>query len=45
LLHSMGLEAPQGSELCKELSLLGIKIEGECLTEAECVETLFKLLS
>jgi len=45
LLHSMGLEAPQGIELCKELSLLGIKIEGECLTEAECVETLFKLLS
>ena len=44
-LRSMGLEAPQGNELVLELKKAGLKIDGESLTEAECVETLYKLLS
>ncbi|MBQ7326470.1 MAG: energy-coupling factor transporter ATPase [Clostridia bacterium] len=44
-LRAMGLEAPQGNELVLELKKAGLKIDGESLTEAECVETLYKLLS
>ena len=44
-LRSMGLEAPQGNELVLELKKAGVKVEGDSLTEAECVETLYKLLS
>ena len=44
-LRSMGLEAPQGNELVLELKKAGVKVQGDSLTEAECVETLYKLLS
>ncbi len=44
-LRSMGLEAPQGNELVLELKKAGLKINGESLTEDECIETLYKLLS
>ena len=44
-LRKMGLEAPQGNELILELKKSGIKVSGESLTESECIETLYKLLS
>ena len=45
LLHSMGLEVPQGNELVTKLRAAGCKIDGASLAEKECVETLFKFLS
>ena len=44
-LRRMGLEAPQGNELVLELKNAGIKIDGNSLTESECIETLYKFLS
>ena len=44
-LRKMGLDAPQGNELILELKKAGLNISGDSLTEAECVETLFKFLS
>ena len=44
-LRSMGLEAPQGNELVLELKKAGVNVSGDSLTEAECIETLYKLLS
>ena len=44
-LRSMGLEAPQGNELILELKKAGLNITGDSLTEAECIETLYKFLS
>ena len=44
-LRSMGLEAPQGNELVLELKKAGVNVNGDSLTEAECIETLYKLLS
>ncbi len=44
-LRKMGLEAPQGNELVLELKKAGLKIEGDSLTEDECIETLYKFLS
>jgi energy-coupling factor transport system ATP-binding protein len=45
LLCSMGLEVPQGNELVTKLRMAGCSINGESLTEEECVETLAKFLS
>lgn len=45
LLHSMGLEAPQGNELVLLLRSAGCKIDGPSLTEEECVETLYNFIS
>lgn len=45
LLHSMGLEAPQGNELVLSLRAAGCKIDGDSLTEEECVETLYNFIS
>ena len=45
LLHSMGLEVPQGNELVTKLREAGCKIDGESLTEVECVATLAKFLN
>lgn len=45
MLRSMGLEAPQGNELILELKKAGLNIEGDSLTEDECIETLYKFLS
>lgn len=44
-LRKMGLEAPQGAELIAELSALGLRIDGERLTEDECATTLINFLS
>ena len=44
-LRAMGLEAPQGNELVLELKKAGVNIDGASLTEAECIETLYKFLS
>ena len=44
-LRAMGLEAPQGNELVLELKKAGLKIDGDSLTEEECIETLYKFLS
>lgn len=44
-LHSMGLEAPQGSELIHELRCAGIDIDKDVLTDDECTEVLVGLLS
>ncbi len=45
LLHSMGLEAPQGVELIYELRRLGYDISEEVLSEDECFSALLNLLS
>ena len=45
MLHSMGLEAPQGNELINLLRAEGLEIEGDTMTEDECVQTLFDFLS
>ena len=44
-LRKMGLEAPQGNELVLELKKAGLNIQGDSLTESECIETLCKFLS
>ena len=44
-LRRMGLEAPQGNELVLELKRAGLDIDGDSLTEDECIETLYKFLS
>ncbi len=44
LLHEVGLEAPQGAELIELLRKDGFKIEGDSLTEEECIETLSAFL-
>ncbi len=43
-LHSMGLEAPQGVELVEELKSVGIAISGTPLTDAECVESIYRAI-
>ncbi len=45
LLHKIGLEAPQGTELVHRLRLSGMDIQGESLTEEECVKTLSNYLT
>jgi energy-coupling factor transport system ATP-binding protein len=45
LLHSVGLESPQGAELVSQLRSLGYEIEGECLTEEECTEAIYRFVS
>ena len=45
LLHSMGLEVPQGNELVTKLRSAGCEIDGYSLTEKECIETLTKFLN
>ena len=44
LLHSIGLEAPQGAELIDILRKDGLDIEGDSLSEEESVNTLLKFL-
>ncbi len=44
-LHSVGLEAPQGTELLSLLRAEGIGTRADCLTEDECVEELIRILS
>ena len=45
LLNSIGLEVPQSNELVTKLRASGYKVNGESLTEEECIETLVKFLS
>ncbi len=44
LLHSVGLEAPQGAELINELSALGYEISGDGLDENECADALYSFI-
>lgn len=44
-LHSMGLEAPQGTELIMALRDVGVDIKGDVLTEEECINALYNFLS
>ncbi len=44
-LHSIGLEAPQSTELIKLLRDAGADISGDVLTEDECVDALLHFLS
>ena len=43
-LHAMGLEAPAGIELFHELAACGIAVEGNALSESECVYSLVAFL-
>ena len=45
MLHRVGLEAPQGVELIDTLRAHGIDIALSGITEAECTDALFELLS
>jgi energy-coupling factor transport system ATP-binding protein len=45
LLHSIGLESPQGTELLAELSKLGYDVPLDAITEDECFDALVALLS
>lgn len=44
-LHDMGLEAPQGTELMHLLSKEGLIEDDGSITEEECIEKLYRLLS
>lgn len=44
-LRSIGLDTPQGSELVLALKEAGCKINGEYLTEEECLELLYRFIS
>ena len=44
-LRSIGLDAPQGSELILALREAGCNVKGECLTEKECIDLLYNFLS
>ena len=43
-LHSIGLEAPQGTELLNLLRKNGVKVNSEAVTEEACIEALLQLL-
>ena len=45
VLHSVGLESPQGCELVAMLRQEGVEIPGDPLTEDECTEAILKLLN
>ena len=44
LLHSIGLEAPQGTELIAMLRAEGFDLPSDVLTEDECVDAIAALL-
>ena len=44
-LLACGLEAPQGTELLHELSMIGYPLPHDCLTVSECADALDRLLS
>ena len=44
LLHAVGLEAPQGTELVSLLSDIGYGVESDGLDEDECIEALFSFI-
>ncbi len=45
LLKSVGLDVPQVTELIYELNKHGLGIDGQIITEEECVEALMKILA
>ena len=45
LLHSIGLESPQGIELIHELNRLGYELDENVLTEEECTRSLLNFLT
>ncbi len=45
ILHSIGLEAPQGVELVHELKKMGLDIDTDVLEEGECTDAILRLLS
>ncbi len=44
-LQSIGLEVPQSNELVTKLRAVGCNIDGNSLTEEECIDTLIKFLN
>ena len=44
LLHSVGLESPQGVELVHSLRAAGVDIADNCLSEDECIDAIFNYL-
>ena len=45
LLHKIGLESPQSTELVKELKRMGLNVDIYAIEEEECVDTIFNSLS
>lgn len=45
LLHSLRLDVPQATELAQKLSAAGLDMPKDCITEEECAEALFRILS
>lgn len=45
LLHKIGLESPQSTELVKELKGMGLNVDIYAIEEEECVDTIFNSLS
>ena len=45
LLHKIGLESPQSTELVKELKGMGLNVDIYAIGEEECVDTIFRSLS
>ena len=43
-LHSIGLRAPDTTELCYALNQAGFNLDMKCLNEDECAQTLFRAL-
>ena len=41
-LHSLGLRAPDSTELCWELNKQGFDLDVSCLNEEECAQTLYR---
>lgn len=45
LLHSIGLESPQSTELVQELKKIGLDVDVYAITEEECINTILNALS
>ena len=45
ILHTMGLEAPQGVELINQISKLGFDINTDVLSESECISSILSFLN
>lgn len=44
LIKSVGLDVPQVTDLCYQLKKQGIDIQGDVITEDECIEAISRLL-
>jgi energy-coupling factor transport system ATP-binding protein len=45
LLHSIGLESPQSTELVQQLKKIGLDVDVYAITEEECINTILNALS